>query len=756
MKKRLLTLLLSAALLGSASAGLIGCGNDHDDNAPPTPPPIDADVIFNVTIPEALKSGEKITIGANINNWTPSNLDYSFTKVDDLNYTLALDLDTTNEINLQYKYTKQLPGMAVADQWKATEKDADGMEIGNRLLTVPANNSEPIIVNDTVASFADPDAPVVHTVVGNLDIIEAFEMPQFKDGRTRNIRVWTPADYDKDDAATKYPVVYMHDGQNLFDAATSFAGEWKVDETITQLIEDGGLGDGAIVVGIDNSEHRMKEYTPKWGDTANAEGDLYGKFIVETLKPYIDEQYNTLTDKDNTMIAGSSMGGLISFATGLAYPDVFGMVGAFSSSFQIPSQENRAAFINSIDYNKDLPRLYLDAGKLESLYTYVSPVSNELYAAGYPQEKIYTLIDEKGTHSETSWSTRFPDAISWLMSNENGNFKPAEAKLTANLRLTSKAASYLDSLAVEDAQILLYTGSVSVSPVFEKIDNTTYKAVINVDQNDEIEYSILFYKKNTIEIFGLDNGGATISSSFVCKDLENELNIAVDDFTKVSKLDLDIIVPEKTDEYFATYNDSEANLILYTGSLANSYYPVKVNATTYNLTLFVKPDTTIKFQTLYYGPKVELFETSEDGSDLTAWNTVTADAEGLVEKTYTVKGWQIPINVNIKVEIPEITVPEGHRFEIQLYGGSFGGSWRNALTLTHEEGNTYSATVKVMSGTVSFTVGYIVFEGDATAPYDQTFDTGGQQRKEVKVAFSDFDPNNIPTVDFIYNGANFG
>lgn len=189
--------------------------------------------------------------------------------------------------------------------------------------------------------------------------------------------------------------------------------------------------------------------------------------------------------------------------------------------------------------------------------------------------------------------------------------------------------------------------------------------------------------------------------------------------------------------------------------MASSYYPVKVNATTYNLTVFAEPNTTIKFQTLYYGPNVEIFETLEDGSELTAWNTVTADKEGLVEKTYTVKGWQVPINVNIQIEVPEITVPEGHRFDVQLYGGSFGSSWRNALTLTHQEGNAYSATVKVMSGTVAFTVGYIVFEGDATAPYDQKFDSNSQQRKEVKVAFSDFDPNNIPTVDFIYNGANF-
>ncbi len=743
-------MLLPLLVCSSTVLGLSSCG---DGKGPSTPGPIDADVIFNVTIPEALKSGEKITIGSNINSWTPSNLDYTFQKVDDLNYTLALDLDTSTELKVEYKYTKQVEGMTAANQWRAGEKDANGGEIENRIVTIPANNTEPIVVNDVVASFADPDAPIVHTVVGNLDIIEDFKMPQFTDNRTRNIRVWTPENYDPADKETKYPVVYMHDAQNLFDAATSFAGEWIVDESITDLmLED--LSEGAIVVGIDNSEYRMREYTPNWGNTKNAEGDLYGKFIVETLKPYIDENYNTLTDKDNTMIAGSSMGGLISFATGLAYPETFGMVGAFSSSFQIPTQEDRLEFINSLDYEGDLPRLYLDAGKKETLYTYISPVSNELYEAGYPKDKIYTLIDEDGSHSEVSWSKRFPAAFSWLMSEESGNFKPAEAKLTANMKLSSKAATYLDSLGV-DAQMLLYTGSLASSPKFEKIDSTTYSAEMTVDEGASIDYKILFYKEKTIEIYGLDTNGEEISSTVVCDGLDTKIDINVDDFTKVAKLDLDIVVPTKTDEYFATYDDPDADIILYTGSLANSYYPTKIDATTYNLTAFVEPNTTIKFQTLYYGTKVELFETLEDGSDLSTWNVITVDGEGLVEKTYTVKGWQVPINVSITVEMPEITIPDGNRIDVQLYGGSFGSSWRNALTLTHEEGNTYSATVKLMSGTVSFTVGYIVFEGEASSPSDQVFDSNGQQKKEFKLAFKDFDPNNFTTFNFSYSGANF-
>ena len=113
------------------------------------------------------------------------------------------------------------------------------------------------------------------TVVGNLKIINNFYVPELN--RYRTIRVWTPSSYDK---SIKYTVIYMHDGQNLFDDYTSFAGEWGVDETIEDLIHN-NITNGFIVVGIDNSKHRMNEYAPNWGDVKGAEGELYAKFIVK-------------------------------------------------------------------------------------------------------------------------------------------------------------------------------------------------------------------------------------------------------------------------------------------------------------------------------------------------------------------------------------------------------------------------------------------------------------------------------------------
>jgi|SRR5690554_2281968 len=242
------------------------------------------------------------------------------------------------------------------------------------------------------------------TVVGNLEIIKNFYIPELN--RSRTIRIWTPSNYNK---AIKYPVIYMHDGQNLFDDYTSFAGEWGIDETIEALIKTNKTK-GFIVVGIDNSEQRMSEYTPNWGDIKDAQGELYAKFIVNTLKPYIDRKYNTFKDPNNTIIMGSSMGGLISFYIGLMYQETFGYIGALSTSFQINSVDARNKFINSLNYNNP-PFLYLDAGTLEHSMNYIGDVKNSLINAKYNKDKIYTLIKENHAHNEASWRERFKDIL---------------------------------------------------------------------------------------------------------------------------------------------------------------------------------------------------------------------------------------------------------------------------------------------------------------------------------------------------------
>jgi len=241
---------------------------------------------IKATIPNALPENSYLSIGSNINSWQPSDVDYKAKKISDTQYQLDLEFDISEGlVTIQYKWTIQVEGASASDQWKQVEKGEDGVsEIDNRLITISGSSPAVTTVEDTVLAFADPNYVQPPTVVGNLDIITDFEMPQFTDGRTRTIRVWTPSNYNKDDKTKHYAVIYMQDGQNVFDTKTSFAGEWEVDETIEKMILENNV-DGFIVVGIDNSSKRMEEYTPNWQDQTDAEGGLYAQFIVETLKP---------------------------------------------------------------------------------------------------------------------------------------------------------------------------------------------------------------------------------------------------------------------------------------------------------------------------------------------------------------------------------------------------------------------------------------------------------------------------------------
>jgi predicted alpha/beta superfamily hydrolase len=252
----------------------------------------------------------------------------------------------------------------------------------------------------------------VHSVVGNLLIANNIYSPQLNN--SRDILVWLPFSYD---GQKRYPVIYMHDGYNLFDAHTSFAGEWQVDETLAQLAEEGLE---AIVVGIPNNEQRLLEYSPfadRRFKMEESKGDSYIRFIVETLKPIIDADFKTYTDVAHTGMIGSSMGGLISMYAHLRYGHVFGFVGAMSPSFWFANG-------SIIDMVNQTPfptgRLYLDIGAKETRYgaKYMAGVKNladTLYSKGYSKQTLMYFEDEQGQHNETSWAKRLPRALRFLL-----------------------------------------------------------------------------------------------------------------------------------------------------------------------------------------------------------------------------------------------------------------------------------------------------------------------------------------------------
>lgn len=238
--------------------------------------------------------------------------------------------------------------------------------------------------------------------------ISVFELPAPQLDTLKTIRIYLPKSYAT--STTCYPVVYMHDAQNLFDQETSYVGEWEVDEYLDSLATK-----EVIVVGIDHGNaKRIDELTPfKHEKYGGGNGDAYLKFITQTLKPYIDKKYRTHSEREHTSIIGSSLGGLISFYAALEYPDTFGKIGVFSPSFwyseKIYEKAEKAIF------NMDT-KFYFLAGteEDENLIPEIKKMLEILRNKGIDTQNIEAKYIEGGKHNEALWSKNFPKAFEWL------------------------------------------------------------------------------------------------------------------------------------------------------------------------------------------------------------------------------------------------------------------------------------------------------------------------------------------------------
>jgi predicted alpha/beta superfamily hydrolase len=365
------------------------------------------------TPPEAF-----IYIAGNFNGWNPGDVNYRLSKNAEEMWFITLGQGNQGS-SIQYKFT--------LGNWETVEKGPNGEEIDNRNFVYGNGDTVDIFI----ANWRQ-DGGGTSTAAENVSILsEDFEMPQL--GRTRRIWLYLPPDYDT--SVKSYPVLYMHDGQNLFDAATSFAGEWEVDETL-----NGFFGQGyqvPIVVGIDHGdEYRIPEYTP-WPHPSygGGEGDLYLQFIIETLKPYIDQNYRTLSGREYTAVMGSSLGGLISHYAALKYPEVFGLAGIFSPSFWW------SALVWPFAAASETPepmRLYMMCGSGEGQGTInnVLNMQDSLLAHGIGTDELNTLVIPGGQHNESFWRQEFGDAYRWLfgsfMFSVNENPGPQKVLLFPN------------------------------------------------------------------------------------------------------------------------------------------------------------------------------------------------------------------------------------------------------------------------------------------------------------------------------------
>ena len=266
---------------------------------------------------------------------------------------------------------------------------------------------------------------------GQLDIYPAFESVNIT---PRTVSVWLPDGFQK---GGEYAVIYMHDGQMLFDAKTTWNHqEWNIDEVLGELISAGKIRP-CIVVAVDNTNDRLNELFPQktglYADEAgfgkmNPKGDAYLRFIVEEVMPFVQERYEPISGPENTFIMGSSMGGLISLYAICEYPQVFGGAVCMSSHLSMEhlqlGKDNKTwaeAFVAYLKDNlpeKNTRRIYMDHGTvgIDSAYgPYQDAVDALFEEKGWDNDHYQSLVFEGHDHNETCWSQRLSIPIEFIL-----------------------------------------------------------------------------------------------------------------------------------------------------------------------------------------------------------------------------------------------------------------------------------------------------------------------------------------------------
>lgn len=345
-------------------------------------------------IPESTPPGDFIYVAGSMNDWDPGNEAYRFIQNEDSLFTVTF---TPPVGTFKFKFTR--------GSWSTVEGTSKGKFRPDR---VAEYKGKPITFNLYIDGWEG--VSLQSTASQNVSVLsDTFYMPELN--THRRIWLYLPEDYHTSDK--RYQVLYMHDGQNLFDKYTSFAGEWGVDEAMDSLVALGH--NGCIIVGVENGgNQRIYEYTP-WTNPryGGGGGDVYIQFLKNTLKPYIDTHYRTMSEPENTGIMGSSLGGLISFYAGLTYPETFGRVGAFSPSFWFSSRSfdlARTALPDIETY------IYMMAGGKEGqgFVKDMYDMGLVLYQTGLSDHQIFTTHHKDGEHNEWYWRREFPHAFKWL------------------------------------------------------------------------------------------------------------------------------------------------------------------------------------------------------------------------------------------------------------------------------------------------------------------------------------------------------
>jgi len=277
---------------------------------------------------------------------------------------------------------------------------------------------------EITGSGVAPGVIRVEAATGDLRLHE-FHSRFFRS--TRFLRVWLPPGYDdSENSARRYPVLYLNDGQNLFEPSTSFTGvEWQVDETAERLIREEQVPP-MMIVGIDNAaKDRFREYMPHRSLNPmmlRVQGNRYPNFLMKEVMPFVARNYRVAPGPENTGLGGSSLGALISLYTLAVHPGWFGRLLIESPSLWA---SNRQMIKDSRTIKQWPERIFLGTGTAEagsedrnrSVVDDVRELAGIFHRAGLDDRRFRLMIDEGATHHESAWARRFPEALSFLFGN---------------------------------------------------------------------------------------------------------------------------------------------------------------------------------------------------------------------------------------------------------------------------------------------------------------------------------------------------
>ena len=402
--------------------------------APSTAIAADGTVTLQVADESGRTSRDPIFLACPVNGWNPGAPGWQLTPTRAASasggavweFTLTIP-DMPADAALEFKFAR--------GTWNSAEVTSEGNDTDNRTITIKelraSAGTGTAIVLPAIKGFADqrgtrwpnlqtPGAPAKSTVTGDVTI---FEFTSSILSNSRPVRVWTPPGYnDEANKSRRYPVLYMHDGQNCFDVVGSFAGvEWQCDEAATALITSGEI-EPLIIVAMDNTGGtRAEEYNPpytRYLDKANR-GDQYLKFITDEVMPRINRDYRTLTGPENTGIGGSSFGGNASLYAVMDRPDVFGRAIVESAAVFL---DDKAIVKKAATIEKWPLRMFMAVGTAESARSgdakAFADLNRELMSMlrskGLGEERLMTQVEEGAKHFEAAWAKRFPAALRFV------------------------------------------------------------------------------------------------------------------------------------------------------------------------------------------------------------------------------------------------------------------------------------------------------------------------------------------------------